>query len=323
MAAFRPHHSSKAPSNSVIVHASDSWFAAIRNGQFDFFEKLGKSALEQGYFTLLVKDGTPKSTKLLDAEHVHILCGSRLPTHHSVHYAMPSYIYGFWYFDPEGVHWNSSLCEKQFLPDTIDFKKAEYFFNGVSGYMLRENVSKFSQNPREKGNLKKAKAVIFLQEIDRYKRPIHYLTTAEIIQTVAMSTSETVYVKPHPAHTSENEKSYLEICSQFPNVEVSNHSVHDLSAVSEVVVSQNSAAGFEAIMQKKPIITCGQTDYHHATVVTKSKRTLELALQTAPDSQKEFPFEKYFYWFLGLHMLEVQKTEFENRVWSRIRDRGI
>ena len=319
MATFQPHNSSRAPENSVIVHASKSWFSAVRNGQFDFFEKLGKRALEEGFTPLLVREETPKSAKLLAKPHVHILCGNRLPTQHKALFAMPTYVWGFWYLDPKGIHWNSSLVDEAFVPDAIDLKTARYFFNGVSGYMLRENVSKFSQNARAPDGAKAAKAVIFLQEIDKYKRPVHYLKTEEIIQTVASSTDGIVYVKPHPAHTPEHKAKYLEICKQHPNIVVSNQSVHDLSAMSNVVISQNSAAGFEAIMQKKPIITCGQTDYHHATVVAKSKTDLEHALESAPDSQKGFPFEKYFYWFLGLHMLEAQKPEFEDRVWSRIR----
>ena len=167
MAVFKPHNSSKAPGNSVIVHASKSWFSAIKNGQFEFFDKLGRKAIDEGFTPLLVREETPKSAKLLCNRHVHILCGSRLPTDHKVFFAMPTYIWGFWYFDPNGVYWNSSLVENRFVPEAIDYKEAAYFFNGVSGYMLRENVSKFSQTPRDTSGLGKANAVIFLQEIDK------------------------------------------------------------------------------------------------------------------------------------------------------------
>ncbi len=318
MAFFKRHNTSKAPKNSVIVHASQSWFPAINKGRFDFFEKLGKKALTEGFSPLLVDADTPKSEKLLQNDHVHILCGSRLPTHHNAFFAMPTYIWGFWYFDRMGINWNSSLATAPFLPDSIDLKEARYFFNGVSGYMLRENVSKFSQQPRTLGHLPDAKAVIFLQEIDRYKRPVHYLNTQEMLQTVAQAADGIVYVKPHPAHTPEYETEILKICNQLPNVVISHESVHDLAAKSAVVVSQNSAAGFEAIMQRKPIITCAQSDYHHATIVVKSKAELKQALFSAVETQKAFPFEKYFYWFLGRHMLEPQKEDFEDRIWTRI-----
>ena len=42
----------------------------------------------------------------------------------------------------------------------------KYFFDGVSGYMLRHNVSKFSQLKLAKHLPEPARAVIYLQEIE-------------------------------------------------------------------------------------------------------------------------------------------------------------
>jgi hypothetical protein len=75
----------------------------------------------------------------------------------------------------------------QFSPDEIDFDDAKYFFDGVSGFMLRENKSKFTQKPRWTNDLDPAQAVIFLQDVDRYKNPILYLKTEQMIKIVANS----------------------------------------------------------------------------------------------------------------------------------------
>lgn len=302
---------------SVIFHAKDSWLASVRDGKFDFSDKIATYARSQGCDTYTVEAGSERSNNLLAQTHAHIFIGHRPETDRSILHAMPSYIWGFWYLDPDGVNWNSSLVAKDFQPTDIDTAAATYFFNGVSGHMLRHNISKFQQATVET-QLPPARAVIFLQELDKYAAPVHHIDTQKMIATVAKSTDQKVYVKLHPAQSEVFRNRYTSICTRFANIEITDHSIHALTQAADIVVTQNSAAGFEALLQKKPIITCGRSDYAHATLTAQSPQDLRKALRTAPADLAGFEYAKYLYWFLAQHMLEPQNDGFETHAWARI-----
>jgi hypothetical protein len=88
-----------------------------------------------------------------------------------------------------------------------------------------------------------------------------------------------------------------------------------------MVVTQNSAAGFEALMQKRCVITCGKSDFWHATLTPRKESDLREALRFGPEAMADFPFEKYLYWFLDRNCLEPAKDEFIKRAWTRIREK--
>ncbi|MFA3918073.1 capsular polysaccharide export protein, LipB/KpsS family [Ruegeria hyattellae] len=251
-------------------------------------------------------------------DHKHIVVGIRKAQGARILNAHTSYIWGFWYLDPKGFYWSSSLVDTEFDPKKVNAAQAKYFFDGVSGYMRRENVSKLAQPDRGIVPVRPAAATVFLQEIDAFKTPVHYLSTLKMIRNTALATKKRVYVKLHPTQTDRTMKAVLKLCAELPNVEITVANIHDLIEASAVTVSQNSAVGFEALMHRKPVVTCGRCDYHHATLVARTAEELQRCVQTAPQQLREFPYEHYFYWFLGENMLEPQKEGFLDRAWARI-----
>lgn len=105
-------------------------------------------------------------------------------------------------------------------------------------------------------------------------------------------------------------------CERYDSIEITNTSIHDIVRASDFIVSQNSAVGFEALMHGKPVISCGRCDYHHATLVSRNEKELRKNLAVTEAHFGGFPFEKYFYWFLGLKMLEPQKEGFADKAMS-------
>ncbi|MVO18467.1 hypothetical protein GO984_21835 [Rhodobacteraceae bacterium CY05] len=169
--------------------------------------------------------------------------------------------------------------------------------------------------------LLKANAFIPLQNIEKYPSQVHYLTSEEIIETTCTRFSGLVYVKLHPLHKELEKRRLREVCARYPNARLTEASIHDLIAASDIILSQNSAVGFEALMQKKPVLTCAKCDYHHASLVSRTTVELQQNLLYAPEYFRNFPFEKFFYWFLGQQMLEPQKEEFSKRAWARLLQR--
>jgi hypothetical protein len=58
------------------------------------------------------------------------------------------------------------------------------------------------------------------------------------------------------------------------------------------------------------VITCARTDYAGASLVAHTPAELRDAIRRAPSHFATFPFEAYFYWFLGQNMLEPQDPAF-------------
>lgn len=298
----------------VIVHASETWFRALREGRFAFFNKLAAKARSEGHGVFLIRAERKAAQRLFEKPYLHILIGPILPQGPHILHAHPHYIWGFWMLDPSGVHGRAAQADRVFDPDVIDHRAARYFFNGVTGYMRRENVSKLPQPAR--APIDGAYATIFAQDIEHFKQPLHYVPMAEVItRTAQAAQGRRVYLKLHPAGDAARNATLSEV-ARGCGVTVSAASVHDLIAVSDRIVTQTSAVGFEALMHKKPVILCGRTEYHHAAWVVEEGIDLPRALEAAPVALASFPYEDYFYWVLAVHGFEPAKEEFADRVWE-------
>ncbi len=310
----------------VVIHADTGWIGPVSDGFDGFWPKLIGELAHQGVETRVVRWRSKQAETLLDpsADHLHVVMGDMPNFGHNMLHVEESYIKGFWYLDEIGVYWNSSLRLSQFCPDRISKGHADYFFNGVAGWMLRENISKAPQPERVPGLLEPARAVVFTQENEGFRNRSHYLTNEQMIRTAAeFDRSKLVYVKLHPNQSKAARRVLMAVAQDYQNVRISEASVHDLVEKAAVVVTQNSAAGFEALMQKKPVVTCAKSDYRHATLTAKTAGDLRDALDYGPDAMDGFPYEKFFYWFLHRNMLEEAKDNFAERGVARIRDKAF
>lgn len=310
----------------AIIHADPGWIAPVLDGSDGFWPKLVGELAHQGVETRMVR-ARSKSAEVLaepDANHVHVMMGDMPAYGPNIVHVEQGYIKGFWYLDEIGVFANSSLRLGQFCPERVHRGHAEYFFNGVSGWMLRNNVSKAPQPERMADRLEPAVAVVFTQEIEGLGPRSHFLTSEQMIRTAAEhDRAGLVYVKLHPKQSKAARRDLLAVTQDYQNVRVSEASVHDLIEKSRVVITQNSAAGFEALMQKKTVVTCAKSDYRHATLTAKNPGDLRDALDYGPDAMSDFAFEKYFYWFLGRNLLEEAKDSFAERAVARIREKAF
>lgn len=297
---------------ALIIHAGESWAANILSGRFDFFRRLAGVAAAAGLTTHVVAAERGASARLLDqGRHLNVVIGPRTPVGPRIWHAHPGYLRGFWYLDPLGVNMHSSLVEARFDPGQIDGQAARRFWNGVTGWHLPRNLSKFPQEARVDGGLAPVRAVVFLQEIERFARPVHWVDSLTMIRTAAALGP--TYVKLHPAQSPETAAAVTALAAELPQLRISTASIHDLAAAADVVVTQNSAAGFEALLQRRPVVTCARCDYHHATLQATSPSALARALTEAPARLKGFAHDRFLYWFLGQHHLEPAKPGFDEK----------
>ncbi|MBI1218893.1 MAG: hypothetical protein GC186_10125 [Rhodobacteraceae bacterium] len=299
----------------LIVHAAESWHDAVQSGRFDFFVKLAAKARVEAVQPLLVRAERPASQRLLGQRGLHLMLGPRHPVASNVLHVHPGYLWGFWYLDPEGVNYRSSIGQRTFDPAGIDADAAADFVRGLRDRLVAANVSKFPQAAR--APLPPPFAAIFVQEIERYGTPVHHLDSETMLRvTAAAAGGAPVLVKLHPAQSAETAARLTTLAASLPGVTITTASLHDIAAAARVIVTQNSAAGFEALLQHRPVITCAISDYHAATQVARTPAELTEALRNAPARLAAFPYDAYLAWFLRQHQFEPTAPDFTTRVWA-------
>ncbi len=308
----------------ILIHAERDRLDAVTSGSATFFPRLAERALREGLQTRVVRAQSKVAEMLSNPAlgNIHIIFGDAPRYAPDALHVGPGPVSGFWYLDEVGVGANSSVRFNQFAPERIEAEPATYFFNGVTSWMLEHNVSPIRQAARVEGGLDRARATIFCQEIERHHFRQHFLTTEQMIRTVAEhETERLIYLKPHPAQSKPMRRDIMAVAQEYPNVVLTDASVHDLAAAADIVVTQNSGAGFEALMQRKTVVTCAKTDYWQATLTARTTKELVEAMDYGRTSMKGFPFEKFLYWFLHRHLLEISKDAFAERAWERISDK--
>lgn len=309
----------------VVVHATGKWLRSITEDKQDFFTNLAPYLAKRDVAISAVQAGGRLAQKLLrDPQAVHLLVDQAPVYGPRLLHANPAPISGFWHLDELGQGWNSSLRLSEFDPETVDHENAVRFFNDVSSRVLRENISQAGQTARISTGLLGAAATVFCQPEPLAQPSPAYLTTQEMITTTANHRRDgLVYVKLHPRQTRVSRQRVIDLCGDIANVRVSEASVHDLIAASAMVVTQNSTVGFEALMQKRPVVTCAKASYWHAAMTAHDCDDLREALTLGADAMRGFPYERYFFWTLARHGFEPAKEAFAKRVWARICDKAM
>lgn len=310
----------------LLIHADSNAVDDIIHSQDGFFPKLAERALRDGIQTRVVRANSKVAEMMREPGlgYVHIMFGDRAGYAPDRLHVGAGPVRGFWYLDELGIGPNSSIRFGQFAPERIEKETAEYFFNGVTSWQLEHNISPVDQPPRLDPAPPRARVTLFCQEIEQQSIRTHYLTTEQMIRTIAeYETAKVIYVKLHPLQSKPMRRDIIAVAQEYPNVQVTDASVHDLVAAADIVVTQNSRAGFEALMQKKPVVTCAKSDYWQATLTARTASDLREALDFGVEAMADFPFEKYFFWYLHRHLLEEAKEDFAERAWSRVVEKAF
>ncbi len=309
----------------VTVHGSQEWLRAIAAEEQEFFSKLAPHLVKNGVRMDTVLEGSKAAAAAFDDPNCLNLLINHPPAYGPrILHVNPAPILGFWHVDEVGPAQHSSLRLSEFDPTHVDADKATYFFNGVAGYMIRENVSPIRQADRAHNGLHSARAVVFCGADDGTVPTLSYLNHETMIRTCAeQDRNALIYVKLHADQGKENRRLVMDVCRDYQNVKISEASLHDLIEASDLVVTQNAPAGFEALMHKRPVITCAKSSYWHASLTARNRSDLKQALEFGADLMADFPYEKYFFWTLVRHGLEPAKDDFAKRAWARLRDKVL
>ncbi len=233
-----------------------------------------------------------------------------------------AYIAPYYYLDPVGTRYQSSIAALSFDPDLIDPRAALAFQCDLYAAQAVPRTSRYEQ-PEQRVLVPQGCIAVFLQsESHRGVGEALYITMRQMIKVLlSRDDPRQIVVKPHPRDMDFETLAWLaQKARKDPRLIILPANIHDILSAASVVVTINSAVGIEAMIHSRPVITCGQTDFHHATEVVRRPDDLPAAI--ARTEGRTWPHAAYLYWFFHQNCLSMRASDLGECVLRKIRATG-
>lgn len=304
----------------LLFHLPGSWLSPLGGGVLPFYQKIFDGLDQRGIAweaCKLDRDTVMQQVESDDA--FHIVNHGRFIDPRILNSGI-AYIYPFWNMDPSGIRAFSSIATKPFKVEDVDGVIARPFFRRLRKRLVLGRNSRYEQ-PNELTAIPEGSVAIFLQsEGHRVVGETCHLDRWQMVEGVLAAVDGPVVVKPHPRDRDpETAKRLSEFCSQYPNLTVSCANIHDILSAASRVVTINSAVGVEAYLHRKPVILCGQADFHHIAQVARNAQELGRFLK---QEKRARAYDKYVYWYFAQHCLSTSEPELVERFLERVRKQG-
>lgn len=215
-----------------------------------------------------------------------------------------SYVYPYYTMDRMGY---SCFSELALHPDAFadriarqDPATARAFVRQLAVDMRQNNRSKYKQpaygQPEDGGYV-----FIPLQVRNDSVASAAWLDIGDAIRTIRKAAAERglkVVIKRHPRCSSGAVSHLLAEFDDCADVVVSTASVNELIGPATLVAGANSGVLFEALIQQKPVVCFGDSDYASIAHVVKTHDDLHRAV-LAPQQVTNEQRDKFIYWYLN------------------------
>lgn len=304
----------------LTLHLPQSQLEA--DGRLPFYQRLidGWQA-RGGKVQLVLHDRATAQATLEATPGFHILDHGRL-RHPRALNAGVAYVYPFWHLDPWGIRAFSSIAAQAFDPATIPPGPARAFADRLRARLVVGRKSRYPQ-PQERVPLPQGSIAVFLQdESHRDLTETFHLTMDQMLKAlIARDDPRPILIKPHPLDTDERHlRTVRRLVQTDPRMRVVAANIHDMIAAADVVVTINSATGLEAMMQGKPVILCGQADFHQNATTVTTAAELDAALSAPPQMRDD---DAYLYWYFRKMCFSAQSPTLVDDVLTRIAAQGF
>lgn len=232
----------------------------------------------------------------------------------------PAYLGRFFYADPKGIFFDSSLLTAPFNPHAMPADKAAQFADTLRKLFVTPRKSRHSQ-PEAPQDFGHGHIAVFLQDLSDPVIRSRHMTARQMVQAViAGAGARRVVVKPHPRNMGEETQ---EICAWLaaahPQVTVTQANVHDILAGAAVTVSIGSSVAMEGMLHGVPAVLCGWSDLHHCAVTADHPDKVAGAIAEA--TGRDWPFEAFLFWFLRRNCIWATRP-FMDRILERMARQG-
>ncbi len=304
----------------IVFHVPADWLTGDRAGLLPFYRRLDTGLTERGVSHEFVPMDRGRLADQVGDGHIHILNHARFP-HPNVFSAGIAYVYPFWHLDPQGIRAFSSIRDMVFRPGRVENAAAQAFFRRLRARMLDKRISRYEQ-PTDVEAVPRECIAIFLQsEGHRIVGETLWLDRWTMVETcLKAAQGRPVVIKPHPRDLDTATFDRLSaLQNDNPNLHISFANIHDILAVAARVVTINSAVGIEAYLHRKPVILCGQTDFHHIADEARTPEALSALLSQAPTARR---YAKYLHWYFAQNCLNAGSLDLTDRFLARISGKG-
>lgn len=210
-----------------------------------------------------------------------------------------AYLNPYFYADPRGIYFESSLSDAVFDPDagpqarvTFEALVAQYVVPRTSRYKQTDQVECFPEGA----------IAVFLQDWSEPVARARHMDAAAMVDTVIRGAEgRPVIVKPHPRNVGEETVLLLHrLRRRHPDVIVTEANLHDILAAAAVCVTISSSVALEAMLHRRPVVLFGRSDLHHCAETVADPAHWPSALQRA--LTRDWPFEAFVHWFVSRNL---------------------
>lgn len=303
-----------------VFHVPGSWLGPLGSGVLPFYQNLFAALDTRGIvWKTCVLDRETVMERVAEDEAFHIVNHGRFEHPRLLNCGI-AYVYPFWNMDPLGIRAFSSIANMSFEGGDVDGEIARPFFRRLRKRLVLGRTSRYEQ-PSDTAELPQDAVAIFLQsEGHRIVGETCYLDRWQMIDGVLAVVDGPVVVKPHPRDRDPETMQRLKaLCEAHPNLVISHANIHDILTVAARVVTINSAVGIEAYLHRKPVILCGQSDFHHIAQIAHNAHELGRFLM---QEKRARAYDKYIYWYFAQQCLSTVEPDLLDRFLDRVAAQG-
>src|SRR5690606_27149045 len=166
--------------------------------------------------------------------------------------------------------------------------------------------SKYSQGEADVRNIEGGYIFLPMQVADDTVARLADIDTLSLLRALvewAKRSGQTVVVKRHPMCRDERIDAAIREAAAAGHIVVSNGNVHSLVSGARCVVTVNSGVGAEALLQLKPVITTGGSDYAAATAHARSVEELYALLDAGGPLLADEDIKKFLWTYTRNYMV--------------------
>lgn len=184
-------------------------------------------------------------------------------------------LYGHFIVDSRGYSGWASIAGASLeeLTRGVDAAEADRHWQALCRELVQGMKSKYSQGESDVPEVDGGYIFLPMQVANDTVARLADIDTLSLLQAMAEwagRNGQTVVVKRHPMCRDERIDAALREATAAGRILVSEGNIHSLVAGARCVVTVNSGVGAEALLQLKPVITTGGSDYAAATARARS-----------------------------------------------------
>jgi len=234
-----------------------------------------------------------------------------------------SYLPDYFYFDRKGYAGWSEITSEEPSYGVLDSEEVDDEFYRINKNVVENNVSKYEQPDRESG-ASWPTPYVFLptQVVGDEVANLAHVPIYDLLKQCIAEIPKTEYhlvVKRHPRCDSDKIEKTLSKAADKPQIHVVENSIHDIITDAAGIVTVNSGVGFEALLQEKPVINFGDTDYQWATTTLESKEAVSDIPAVIDDfsSEDAEKIRRFVVYFLNHFLININDEQTYLRAFER------